>query len=104
VSEPVTVRILDRDYLIACEPAEREGLVSAAHLLDGRMRDIRGDNRMAAIERIAVMAALNLAHELLQSKSTSTNRDQQIARTLTDLNRKVDSLLADAATRGRERV
>ena len=104
MSEPVTVRILDRDYLIACEPAEREGLVSAAHLLDGRMRDIRGDNRMAAIERIAVMAALNLAHELLQSKSTSTNRDQQIARTLTDLNRKVDSLLADAATRGRERV
>jgi cell division protein ZapA len=104
MSEPVSVRILDRDYLIACEPDERDGLVSAAHLLDGRMRDIRGGNRMAAIDRIAVMAALNLAHELLQSKYNSEHRDQQIARTLTDLNRKLDTLLADAPTRGRERA
>ena len=104
MSEPVTVRILDRDYLIACEPQEREGLVSAAHLLDGRMRDIRGGNRMAAIDRIAVMAALNLAHELLQSRQVSEQRDAQIARTLTDLNRKLDTLLADAPARARERV
>jgi cell division protein ZapA len=96
VSEPVSVRILDRDYLIACEPDEREGLVSAAHLLDGRMRDIRGGNRMAAIERIAVMAALNLAHELLQSRNSSEHRDQQITRTLGELNRKLDNLLSTA--------
>jgi cell division protein ZapA len=104
VSEPVTVRILDRDYLIACEPAEREGLVAAAHLLDGRMRDIRGGNRMAAIDRIAVMAALNLAHELLQSRQVTEQRDQQIARTLGELNRKLDGLLADAHTRHHERA
>jgi len=104
VSEPVSVRILDRDYLIACEPDEREGLVAAAHLLDGRMRDIRGGNRMAAVDRIAVMAALNLAHELLQSKQASEQRDQQITRTLNELNRKLDSLLDDATSRGRERV
>ena len=104
MSEPVTVRILDRDYLIACEPSEREGLVAAAHLLDERMRDIRGGNRMAAIDRIAVMAALNLAHELLQSKQASDHRDQQIARTLSDLNRKLDSLIADAPPRNRERA
>ncbi len=104
MSEPVSVRILDRDYLIACEPDEREGLVSAALLLDGRMRDIRGGNRMAAIDRIAVMAALNLAHELLQSRHASDHRDLQITRALADLNRKLDSLLADAPLRGRERV
>jgi cell division protein ZapA len=100
VSEPVNIRILDRDYLIACEPDERDGLVSAAHLLDARMREIRGDNRMAAIDRIAVMAALNLAHEFLQFKQTSEERDQQIARTLGDLNRKLDTLIA-APARGR---
>jgi cell division protein ZapA len=68
------------------------------------MRDIRGGNRMAAVDRIAVMAALNLAHELLQSKQASEQRDQQITRTLNELNRKLDSLLADAPMRGRERV
>lgn len=104
MSDPVNVRILDRDYLIACEPDEREGLVSAAHLLDGRMRDIRSGNRMAAIDRIAVMAALNLAHELLQTKLVNEQRDQQISRTLSELNRKLDALLADTTVRGRERV
>ena len=58
MSDPVTVRILDRDYLVACEPGERDGLVSAAHLLDARMREIRGGNRMAAIDRIAVMVVV----------------------------------------------
>jgi cell division protein ZapA len=104
VSDPVNVRILDRDYLIACEPDEREGLISAAHLLDARMRDIRGGNRMAAIDRIAVMAALNLAHELLQARQTSEHRDQQITRTLGDLNRKLDSLLTAVSLRSHESV
>lgn len=97
MSDPVTVRILDRDYLVACEPGERDGLVSAAHLLDARMREIRGGNRMAAIDRIAVMAALNLAHEFLQFKLASEQRDKQIARTLSDLNRKLDTLIAAPA-------
>ncbi len=104
MSDPVNVRILDRDYLIACEPGEREGLVSAAHLLDARMRDIRGGNRMAAIDRIAVMAALNLAHELLQARSAGELRDAQINRTLSDLNRKLDSLLTAVSIRGHEHV
>lgn len=97
MSDPVNVRILDRDYLVACEPDEREGLVSAAHLLDARMREIRGGNRMAAIDRIAVMAALNLAHEFLQFKQASEERDAQIARTLGELNRKLDTLIAAPA-------
>ena len=97
MSDPVNVRILDRDYLVACEPDEREGLVSAAHLLDARMREIRGGNRMAAIDRIAVMAALNLAHEFLQFKLSSEERDQQISRTLGELNRKLDSLIATSS-------
>ena len=46
------VRILDREYLVACPPEEREGLISAANLLDARMREIRSSNRMAGIDRI----------------------------------------------------
>lgn len=93
MSEPVNVRILDREFLVACEPDERDSLVAAAQFLDTRMRDVRGGNRMAAVDRIAVMAALNLAHEFLQLKQASEARDRELMRTLDELNRKLDSVL-----------
>lgn len=92
MSEPVNVKILDREYTVGVEPAERDGLMAAAHLLDARMREIRGNNRMAAIDRVAVLAALNLAHELLQVRQQSEQRDQALNRTLGELNRKLDGL------------
>jgi len=96
VSEPVNVKILDREYTVGVEPGEREGLTAAAHLLDARMREVRGGNRMAAIDRVAVLAALNLAHELLQLRGQAETRDQALAQTLGELNRKLDGLF-DAA-------
>ena len=93
MSEPVNVRLLDREYLVACSPEERAGLQAAAQLLDARMREIRGDNRMAGIDRIAVLAALNLAHELLQSRDTGGEREREVARTLAELNRRLEGLL-----------
>lgn len=96
MSEPVNVKILDREYTVGVEPGEREGLTAAAHLLDARMREVRGGNRMAAIDRVAVLAALNLAHELLQLRGQAETRDQALAQTLGELNRKLDGLF-DAA-------
>lgn len=93
MSEPVNVRILDREYLVGCAPEERADLISAAQLLDSRMREIRGGNRMAGIDRIAVLAALNLAHELMQLKNGAGDRDREIERALGELNRKLDGLL-----------
>ena len=58
-NEPVSVRILDRDYTVGVEPDERDSLTAAARMLDARMREIRGNNRMAAVDRVAVLAALN---------------------------------------------
>lgn len=98
MSEAVSVRILDRDLLVSCAPEEREGLVAAAHLLDARMREVRGSNRMAAADRIATIAALNLAHEFMQLKRSAEERDRELLRTLGELNRKLDSLLDAAAT------
>jgi cell division protein ZapA len=92
VSEPVNVRILDREFTVGVEPGERDSLVAAATLLDARMREIRGSNRMAAIDRVAVLTALNLAHELLQLRTHSEHRDQALTRTLGELNRKLDGL------------
>ena len=64
MSEPVTVSILDREYTVGVSDEERAGLASAARMLDARMRDLRGGNRMVAPDRLAVLTALNLAHEL----------------------------------------
>lgn len=98
MSEPVEVRLLDREYLVACKPDEREGLLAAAQVLDQHMREIRSGNRMAGIDRIAVLAALNLAHELLQLRGDSGDRDRELARSLADLNRRLESLLDASPT------
>ena len=92
MSEPVNVKILDREFTVGVEPEERDSLMAAAHLLDARMREIRGSNRMAALDRVAVLTALNLAHELLQLKQAAEQRDVALNRTLGDLNRKLDGL------------
>ncbi|HHQ41848.1 MAG TPA: cell division protein ZapA, partial [Chromatiales bacterium] len=62
----VTVRILDREYRVACPPGEREDLMASARHLDQLMREIRDSGKVIGLDRIAVMAALNMAHELLE--------------------------------------
>jgi cell division protein ZapA len=97
-SEPVNIRLLDREYTVGCEPDERDGLLAAAKLLDQKMREIRGSNRMAGIDRVAVLAALNFAHELQQLRGDSEGRDRELTRTLNDLHRRLDDLF-DATAR-----
>lgn len=97
-NHPVTIRILDREYTVGCEPDERDSLMAAAKLLDGKMREIRGNNRMAALDRVAVLAALNLAHELQLLRHEGEGRDRELTRTLDDLRRKLDGLF-DATSR-----
>jgi cell division protein ZapA len=96
MSEPVAVNLLEREYLVACPEEDREGLQAAARLLDRQMRDIRNGNRMAGLDRIAVLAALNLAHELTQLKRNSGNRDSEVSRALIEMNRRLDLLLEGA--------
>jgi cell division protein ZapA len=95
VNEPkaVSVRVLDREYTVGVGTGEVDGLMAAARLLDTRMREVRGANRMAAIDRVAVLAALNLAHELDQLKRENEQRDRQIMRTLASLQARIDALL-----------
>ena len=62
------VSILGREYRVACKESERAALTQAVQYLDRRMREIREAGKIAGTERIAVMAALNIAHELLDAK------------------------------------
>ena len=92
-SEAVSIRVLDREYTVGVEPEERDSLIAAARMLDAKMRDVRGANRMAAVDRVAVLAALNLAHELQQLRDDSGRRDREVARTIDEMQRKLDALL-----------
>lgn len=93
-SPPVNVSILDREYLVACEPQERGGLLAAAALLDGRMRELRAQSRGSNTERVAVMAALTLAHEFLQLSSNARVADGSLSENVISLQRKLDGALA----------
>jgi len=77
-SEPISVEILDREYQFACEPSEREALKAAALFLDERMRSIKNAGRLMALERIAVMTALNLSDELLKLQKIEKHRQQNV--------------------------
>ena len=77
-SDPIKVDILDREYQFACEPEEREALKAAAMHLDERMRSVRSAGRLMALERIAVMTALNLSDELLKLRKNEEHRQEHV--------------------------
>lgn len=70
---PVTVVILDKEYLVACGEKERDALHASVDFLNGKMRELRDGGKIIGTERIAVMAALNIAHEFLQYKQQNDN-------------------------------
>lgn len=91
----VTVTILDKDYQVAC-PAEQEAeLVVSASYLDKQMRSIRENGRVIGLERIAVMAALNISHELLQASEQESEPPPATlpSEAVAELTRKVDDAL-----------
>jgi cell division protein ZapA len=92
MSEAVNIRILDREYTVGVDPEQRDSLLAAARMLENKMREVRGSNRMAAVDRVAVLAALNLAHELEMMRNEQSAREREIVRTLADMNRKLDAL------------
>ena len=91
-AEPVNVRILDREYTVGVSAEERESLVAASRVLDSRMRELRGNNRMVAMERVAVLAALNLAHELEILREENRSRGRALANALDALERRLARL------------
>jgi cell division protein ZapA len=91
---PVAVNILDREFLIGCTAEERAGLIAAAGYLDGKMREVRGSSRTQGLDRIAVMAALNIAHELLQARQNNESDSGALAQHLQAMRTKLDAALA----------
>ena len=90
----VSVDILDKEYQVACPPNEEAALTQAARYLDQHMRDIRSTGKVIGIERVAIMAALNISHELLALKTgenhVETSEEQE---RLSALNSQLDEVL-----------
>ncbi len=68
-SKSVDVQIMGREFTVSCTDEERQGLMDAVTYLDKKMRDIRDSGKIVGVERIAIMAALNLSHEVLNTRS-----------------------------------
>ena len=79
---PLTVRILGKDYIIACPEGEEDELLRSASYVDEKMQLIRRSGKVMGTDRIAVMAALNIAHEMLTTPSEENNETLQKLRTL----------------------
>ena len=94
----VGVRILEKKYQVACPVEERSDLLDAAELLNGKMREIRESGAVMGLDRIAVMAALNLANELLQLKKGGMEVDVGMVGRMKHLREQVES----AITRGKQ--
>ena len=91
-----TVSILDKDYRIACPEEEQSGLRDAAFYLDEKMRDIRNTGKVIGLERIAVMAALNIAHEMLRTGDSNRSHEDNIKRQINEMADKLETALQEA--------
>lgn len=94
---PVTVRILDKEYRIGCREGEQEGLIACAHYVDRRMREIRRSGRVIGSDRVAVMVALNIAHELLNQRRLQDRNEQAIGQRIRSLKKKIETALESEA-------
>jgi cell division protein ZapA len=92
-SLPVTVTIMGKEYKIACEEEERDNLIRSATQLDEQMRKMRDSGKVAGPDRIAVMTALNLAHELQVLKNQNVMLSQSLSECLTNMLHKIENVL-----------
>jgi cell division protein ZapA len=87
------VRILEKDYQFSCAPDERAALLDSAEHLNNEMRKIRDSGKVIGLDRIAVMAALNMANELLKARSRDTSLDTDVVHRIRSLRERVESSL-----------
>ena len=88
---PIKVQILGKEYPIACPEDEQHDLLIAARLLDEKMRQIRDHGRVIGTERIAVIAALNITHELIQAQQQNKMLSQELLGRFSSLRDRADA-------------
>ncbi|MDT8383701.1 MAG: cell division protein ZapA [Gammaproteobacteria bacterium] len=97
-SKAISIRVLEKEYQVSCPANEEAALMASARLLDEKMREIRSARKMVGTDRVAVMAALNLAHDLLRLQSGDGADESNVNGKLRSLQSKVEA----AITRSRQ--
>jgi cell division protein ZapA len=88
---------MEKEYVVACPYDERSALLDAAEFLNARMREIRDTGKVVGLDRIAVMSALNLAHEFLKMKERESKVESGAGQRVRVLRERVESALGKAA-------
>lgn len=92
----VTIRILEKEYNVACPAEEKAALVASAELLNNKMREIRDSGKVVGLDRVAVMAALNLANELIRIQSQEEELKTIVGTRVRSMREHLDSALGPA--------
>jgi cell division protein ZapA len=92
----VTIRILEKEYQVACPAEEKPSLVASAELLNAKMREIRDSGKVVGLDRVAVMAALNLANELIKAQGQDTELKHIVGVRIRAMREHLDSALGPA--------
>jgi len=92
----VSIHILDKEYRVSCPPEEQEELLRSAGYLNNKMKEIRDSGKVIGTDRIAVMAALNISHELLKAGSENELHSSTLGGRIRSLQNKIDAALHDA--------
>lgn len=96
-NKPVSIHIMGNEYHVASPEDEVAKLEEAARALDKRMKEIKEGGRIIGLERVAVMAALNLSYELMHGETTSLEESNETNQRIQKLQQKIDSALASNA-------
>ena len=91
----VSVRILEKEYQVSCPADERTALLDSAEILNAKMREIRDSGKVVGLERVAVMAALNMANDLLQANAKDKILESTLVNRLKLMSDQVESVLGD---------
>jgi cell division protein ZapA len=89
----VSVRLLDREYQVACPAEERSDLLDSAEYLDAKMKEVRDSGKVVGLDRIAVISALNIANELMKLKRNGSSLEGDVGAKLKSLRERVESAL-----------
>ncbi|MDD2724613.1 MAG: cell division protein ZapA [Methylovulum sp.] len=95
----VSIMIMGKEYRIACAPDDQDELLQSALELDAQMRKMRDSGKVNGADRIAVISALNLAHELQVSKNQNTLLKRQLNDCLANISNKIENVLENPQTR-----
>lgn len=90
----VSVRILEKEYMVACPIDERAALLDSAELLNARLRDIRESGKVVGLDRMAVIAALNLAHDLIKLQQKERDLEQVAGQRIRAMRERIDAELS----------